>query len=115
MKETGKKKKVEFKSGTIFGLNSLADGVVVDGSDFTIFALRTLDRPGVDVLVLNNRLGGVLFSHSFCLFLCFCWTRVNLSLNKDQVSRGRSWVWRGTAPSLLESELVASAPIESIV
>jgi hypothetical protein len=59
---------LSFKSSTFPSFErwrSLANGIVVNRSDFTILALSSLNGPGVDVLVLNSSLGRVKVRHYF--------------------------------------------------
>lgn len=82
-----------FKSGTFPSFErwrSLANGIVVNRSDFTILALSSLDGPGVDVLVLNSSLGRVKVRHdSISTVFGSVWVKLGSELLcSDQVSRG---------------------------
>jgi hypothetical protein len=48
---------------------SRANGIVVNGSNFAILALSSLNGPGVNILVLNSSLGRVEIRHDFDLTL----------------------------------------------
>lgn len=48
---------------------SRANGIVVNGSNFAVLALSSLDGPGVNILVLNSSLRRVEIRHYFNLTL----------------------------------------------